>query len=192
MAIKELINQVIGQLTGDGADAQKDVLRKAISEAETMQEQLIQANGEAKTRKEKVREAEAKISELNDQIEKLNNITPELEQYKKKAAELDNYKQQQYEQRLTQWTEKAKVFDVKETDKAFEKMSKAKAKFTFPADDKTPLTDEQIDANLKAYDLLDMAGFFTVTDDDKGGGFPRPGNQGNEGSGNPYANKLKK
>lgn len=171
MAIKDKLTQVITQLSGDNADALKTLLREAIAEFDTVYETLTQANNESKTRKEKIKELEKQIEAKDEQLEKFNNLNPELDRLKKVEAEHLSYKKEQYDKRLSEWTEKAKVFAIPETDKRFDKINKAKDQFVFPADEKSALTDEQLAANLKAYNLLDMAGYFST---EGGGNDPIP------------------
>jgi chromosome segregation ATPase len=172
MAIRDRINTVISQLTGDNAEALKAELRQALTEADNMNEALIQANGEAKTRKEKLRESEAKVAELNENIEKFNNITPELARLKKVETDFLAEKKAGFDNRLTAWNDKAKVFGIDKTNKLFEKVEKIKADFIFGSDE-VPLNDEQLTANERAYALLDKAGYF-ATDEGGGKGFDRP------------------
>jgi predicted RNase H-like nuclease (RuvC/YqgF family) len=175
MAIKEKLNHIISQLTGDNADALKQELREAILEADNITEALTQANAESKARKEKLRTIESELNDVKEALDKTKSLTPELETYKKKAADYDAYLSQQRQTRLADWNKKASIFNTKETDKLHGKLQAVKDKFVFAPDDKTELTDEQVSANMRAYELLEVAGFFKAEDDNKGG-FPRPAN----------------
>jgi len=166
MAIRDRLNKIISQLTGDNAEALKTELREAISEAETMNEALLQANNESRTRKEKLREKDAELTEWKEKAESLTNLNPELDRLKKVEAEFNTHKQTIFDSKLNTWKSKAEIFAVPETDKRFAKVVKIKDQFTFPADDKSQLTAEQIDANLKAFNMLEIAGYFDGVDND--------------------------
>ena len=174
MALKEKLNQVISQLTGDNADALKQVLREAISEADTMQESLTQANGEAKSRKDKLREEQAISADLKEQIEKLNNLNPELDRLKGVEVKYNAIKEEGFKAKSNDWQKKAEIFAIPETDKRYAKVQEAKADFHFPADDKSALTEEQLSANIKAFNIFDKAGYFNNPDGDKPTTTPRP------------------
>jgi chromosome segregation ATPase len=166
MALRERLNKIISQLTGDNAEALKTELREAITEAETITESLMQANNESKTRKEKIRALETELSDTKEKVEGFTNLNPELERLKKVEAEFNTHKQTIFDSKLNTWKSKAEIFAVPETDKRFAKVVKIKDQFTFPADDKSQLTAEQIDANLKAFNMLEIAGYFDGVDND--------------------------
>jgi DNA repair exonuclease SbcCD ATPase subunit len=177
MTLKEKLNNLISQLTGDNAEALKQSLRECISDADTMSEALLQANNESKSRKEKLRTLESEMSDLKEQSEKLKNNEPELTRLKGIETEYLNSKKAGFEKRHADWMEKQKKLKVEETDPQFDKIEKVKGQFVY-ADDKTQLTDEQLAANEKAYSLLSDINFF-AEDNSKAEAFPRAGGGNN-------------
>jgi hypothetical protein len=174
--VKELIDDVISQLTGDGADALKEKLREAKVQFGRVEESLSDANKESKNRKEEIRELKAKQESFDSEIEKYKNLNPELDRLKAIEAKYNAKLQKDYTGKANTWKGKAEIFAIPETDNRHAKIAKVKDKFIFPADDKTALTDEQIDANLRAYDLLEMAGYFE-TDNNLQPALPHPVNR---------------
>ena len=174
MAISEKIKKVIGQLTGDGADAQRSLLNEILGEVDTLLTAQEAANGEAQRRRKANEKYEAQIAELNDKLEQFANINTELDRLKKVEADYLADKKKGYDNRLNEWKAKAEIFAIDETDRRFDKISKIRADFHFPADEKSELTPEQVDANLKAYELLSKANYFEQADTDKSDPPPRP------------------
>jgi hypothetical protein len=177
MANQELqskIKALISQQTGDTADSNKEALRQILVLADNMDEAISQRNAENQSRRLKNEELEKQISAKDEEIKQLNNTQPELTRLKALEAEYLAAKKQGFDKRLADWNKKAEIFKVDNTHKLFDKIEKAKDKFVFPVDDKTPLTDEQLAANETAYAIFETTGYFQ-TDDKQIPALPRPG-----------------
>ena len=174
MGVSEKIKKLSGQLTGEGADAQKSLLNEILGEVESLLTAHESANNEAARRRKANEKYEAEVADLKEQIEKFNAINPELDRLKGVEVKYNAIKEEGFKAKSNDWQKKAEIFAIPETDKRYAKVQEAKADFHFPADDKSALSEEQLSANIKAFNIFDKAGYFNNPDGDKPTMTPRP------------------
>lgn len=160
MALKEILDKIQGKLPTDIGEEITALLADAKREATTVLSDLSSANNESKTRKEKIRELEAEKDALNQEISKLstNDNKVEIERLKAIETEFTAHKQELDNKVIADWKAKSEIFNIKETDKRFEKISKIKDRFTLSDE----ITVDQARKNLDAYNLLSDAGALDV------------------------------
>lgn len=160
MALKEILDKIQGKLPTDIGEDITALLADAKREATTVLSDLSSANSESKTRKEKIRELEAEKDTLNQEISKLstNDNKAELERLKAIETEFTAHKQELDNKTIAEWKAISEIFNIKDTDKRFPKISKIKDRFVL-ADE---LTIDQARENMKNYALLTDAGAFEV------------------------------
>lgn len=161
MAIKEILQRVIAQLSGDNAEALKAELRQGLIEVDTILESKQQSDGESKSRKEKLRQAEADLLKANEEIEKLKGNQAEFDRLKAVETEYLTHKKTIADTQLADWKNKQAKLQVDKTHKDYDRFTKLASRFSFIEDGKE-LTEAQISDNLKQYSLLEDAGFFGV------------------------------
>ena len=160
MAIKETLQAIASKLTEEQSEL-KAQIAGAIREADNIIDDLKSANAESKQRKEKIRELQSELDGKQDFTETEKSLKAEIERLKKIETEYTALQTAEQTKVITQWSEKAKAFDVEKTHKAYEKLTKLKEKFAFP--------DGEVDyqtakANLEKFELLESAGAFDVAD----------------------------
>lgn len=168
MAISDKIRRVIKELPSEGTESQRALLDEILNEARELINAQESANEENARRRKANERLNAEVAELKEQLEKANNLNPELEELREIKGKYEAKIKQEYDVKLSEWNKKAEIFAIPETDRRHANIQAAKEQFVFPADEKATLTDEQLSANLKAYNLLDMAGYFK----DEGTGNP--------------------
>jgi len=179
MAIKETLQKVIAQLSGDNAEALKQELRQVLTEVDTLTESKLQVDGESKNRKERLRALESELQTAKEDLEKAKASEPELQRLKLVETEYKTHKQSIYQTKLNDWKTKQEKLKVKETDKNYDKYTKLLSKFNIFEEGKE-LTDEQLTNNLNQYALLEEAGIFTEVQTGKPSpaGIPAKGAEG--------------
>jgi len=179
MAIKDIINKVISQITGDNADALKVELRQALTEVNDLWEAKQQVDNECKKRREKNTTLETELQTAKEELEKAKASEPELQRLKLVETEYNTHKQSIYQTKLNDWKTKQEKLKVKETDKNYDKYTKLLSKFNIFEEGKE-LTDEQLTNNLNQYALLEEAGIFTEVQTGKPSpaGIPAKGAEG--------------
>ena len=168
MAIKETLQAIASKLTEEQSEL-KAQIAGAIREADNIIDDLKSANAESKQRKEKIRELQSELDGKQDFTETEKSLKAEIERLKKIETEYTTLQTAEQTKVISQWSEKAKAFDVEKTHKAYEKLTKLKEKFSFP--------DGEIDyqtakANLEKFELLESAGAFDVAESRTPNGTP--------------------
>lgn len=162
MKIKELIDRVRSKLSSEELEQVNSLLSEiARAEAEILADRSA-ANEESKNRKNKIRELETTIEEINGKLEAANNTiadnetkTKELEEYKTKweSAKIEREKNN-----LEKWNKLKTRFDVKETDSNYDKVQKLKSYYVFDEE----ITPEQIQKNLELMKRDEDLGLFST------------------------------
>jgi hypothetical protein len=173
MAIKDIINSVISKLDGDNADALKQELRQALIEVDTLQEAKTQADGESKSRKEKIRALESELASSKDTAEKMTELEKEVSRLRTIETDYQSHKQTIFETRLNDWKAKQAKLTVPETDKNHARFKDLLADFKVYEEGKE-LTESDIAGNLDKFQVLEKAGLFSSSGDDKTITPPRP------------------
>lgn len=163
MAITDLLNKLANLLPEDSGEA-KALLADAKREAQTIIDDLKSANGESKARKEQIRELKAELESKEDFTTTESKLKAEIESLRKVKAEYDAFRQAEDEKIVNMWLEKAKVFDIPETDKRHATIQALRPKFTFAEGD-AKIGVEQAKANLEKLDLLETTGVFVIPKD---------------------------
>jgi len=147
------------------------LLADAKREATTVLSDLSSANNESKTRKEKIRELESELETKKSEINALssNDNKAELDRLKSIEAEYEAHKTELDNKTIAEWKSISEIFNIKDTDKRYPKISKIKDRFVLSDE----ITVEQARKNLDAYNLLTDAGAFEVeSTTDTGGRAP--------------------
>lgn len=194
MALKDILNKIAAQVSGDNADAIKTLANEAISEANTMQRALSDANEESRERKEKLKQAQSDLETKQAEIETLKKANPDVEALKAKAAKYDEVVKAAETEKRTAWQKKAEIFAIKDTEKLHGKVQAIKDKFRHAPEGKE-LSIEDIEYNMSIYDALDSAKYFEA-DSNANTGLPRSDNgnpaQGFQNSGDAVMATMKK
>lgn len=158
MPIKEILDRIKSTLGADAPAEISALIADAVREAQDILDSLSAANKESASRKAKIRELETELEAKNSELEKASssNTKAELERLKKIEAEYLQHKQEEEQKLIQAWQEKAKIFEVKDTDPLYETVSKIKDKFVLDGD----ITPEIAQKNLAAMQLLETAGVF--------------------------------
>lgn len=162
MAITDLLNKLANLLPEDSGEA-KALLADAKREAQTIIDDLKSANGESKARKELIRELKAELESKEDFTHTESKLKAEIESLRKVKAEYDAFRKAEDEKIVNMWLEKAKVFDVPETDKRHATIQSLRPKFHFAEGD-NQVTVEQAKANLEKLELLELSGALVIPD----------------------------
>ena len=159
MNIKETLAKVKTLLGADAPAEVTSLLADAERQANDVLDTLSSANKESASRKARIRELEASLSDNEEQIKVLSNSTDkaEMDRLRKIESDYTAHQKAQQDKLISDWNEKAKVFSVDKTDPLFEKVSKLKDKFTLEGE----ITPEIAQKNMDAYSLLETAGVFT-------------------------------
>lgn len=163
MAITDLLNKLANLLPEDSGEA-KALLADAKREAQTIIDDLKSANGESKARKELIRELKAELESKEDFTHTESKLKAEIESLRKVKAEYDAFRKAEDEKIVNMWLEKAKVFDVPETDKRHATIQSLRPKFHFAEGD-NQVSVEQAKANLEKLELLETTGVFEIPKD---------------------------
>jgi predicted nuclease with TOPRIM domain len=188
MAITDLLNKLANLLPEDSGEA-KALLADAKREAQTIIDDLKSANGESKARKEQIRELKAELESKEDFTQTESKLKAEIEQLKKVKAEYDAFKKAEDEKIVNMWLEKAKLFDVPETDKRHAKIQAIRPKFHFAEGD-NQVSVEQAKANLDKLELLEASGALSIPDEHTPNATP-PAPDQRPAPVNPFAGKFK-
>jgi DNA repair exonuclease SbcCD ATPase subunit len=162
MAITDLLNKLANLLPEDSGEA-KALLADAKREAQTIIDDLKSANGESKARKELIRELKAELESKEDFTHTESKLKAEIESLRKVKAEYDAFRKAEDEKIVNMWLEKAKVFDVPETDKRHATIQSLRPKFHFAEGD-NQVSVEQAKANLEKLELLELSGALVIPD----------------------------
>ena len=170
MALKEILDKIQGKLPTDIGEEIISLLADAKREATTVLSDLSSANNESKTRKEKIRELESELETKKSEINALssNDNKAELDRLKSIEAEYEAHKTELDNKTIAEWKSISEIFNIKDTDKRYPKISKIKDRFVLSDE----ITVEQARKNLDAYSLLTDAGAFDVESTDTGGKAP--------------------
>lgn len=160
MGLKETLDKVKLSIGADNAEANA-LVADAIREASDVLDSLSSANRESAGRKTKIRELEAELETVKTDLDaaKKNDIQPEIDRLKKIEAEFQEHKKNQAQALRDSWAEKAKRFDVAETDARHGKITKLREQFAW-ADEGKELEIDAVQANLKAFTIAELAGMF--------------------------------
>ena len=162
MAILDTLRKIADLLPEDSGEA-KALLADARREAKTIVDELHDANAESKSRKETIRQLKSELESKEDFTQTESKLKAEIEQLKKVKAEYDAFKKAEDEKIVNMWLEKAKVFDVPETDKRHATIQSLRPKFHFAEGD-NQVTVEQAKANLASLELLELSGALVIPD----------------------------
>lgn len=187
MAITDLLNKLANLLPEDSGEA-KALLADAKREAQTIIDDLKSANGESKARKEQIRELKAELESKEDFTATESKLKAEIERLCKVEAEYQDYLKAEDIKVVNAWTEKAKVFEVQEHDKRYERIQAVKADFAWAAEGKT-LTAAEAKSNLEKLGLLEKAGAFAMPETQTPN--TRPPDSERAKLANPFAGKFK-
>jgi len=175
MPIKEILDRIKSTLGADAPAEISALIADAVREAQDILDSLSAANKESATRKAKIRELETELEAKNSELEKASssNTKAELERLKKIEAEYLQHKQEEEQKLIQAWQEKAKIFEVKDTDPLYETVSKIKDKFVLDGE----ITPEIAQRNLSALQLLETAGVFNPPAKEPSGYAPAANNE---------------
>jgi len=178
MTIKEIVAQVRAKLPAEASAEIGTLLSEIEREGNTLLADRTAANHESSSRKEKIRELTANIETLNTEI---TTAKTDLETEKKNSEGLTQYKTKwetdkvkRDEANAAKWTERAKIFDLKETDDGYEQIGKVKVYYKFGEE----LTPDEITANLAKAAEHEALGLF------KDNKQPPPGTPGKQRTNN--------
>lgn len=182
MALKEILDRIKSKLPADAGEEINTLLADARREADTVLDDLRSANSESKSRKDKLRDQQNEIDTLKSDLEKfkVSSDSPEFKAMQKKASEYDALLEKQNAEAITEWTERAKVFALPETDPKRKKADAIKADFQFPEQ----MTPEVAKENLKAFKLAEKTGYFETPES-------RGTDYGHGSGGNPSPDQFK-
>lgn len=160
MAIRDKLNAILSQVTGDNADAIKTIVNEAVAELDTFEASKRKADNEAASRKQDLKEANDLIDRQKAELEKLQTTNPDTDGLKKKADAYDALLKKQNDEVIAKWTDVSKNLTVDKAHKNFDKIEKVKGRFVnLEGKDLTP---EQASKNLDVYNLLTDTGFFEI------------------------------
>jgi len=160
MAILDTLRKIADLLPEDSGEA-KALLADARREAKTIVDELHDANAESKSRKETIRQLKSDLESKEDFAQTESKLKAEIEQLKKVKAEYDAFRKAEDEKIVNMWLEKAKLFDIPETDKRHAKIQAIRPKFHFAEGD-NQVSVEQAKANLEKLELLETTGVFDI------------------------------
>jgi len=160
MAIKEILDRIKAKLGADDTEA-RALLADAEREVNDILDSKQSADKESKQRKEKIRDLESQLDAKTAEIEKLSSQDnkAELDRLRKVEAEYQTKLKTEDDALATAWADKAKVFELPETDKRHGKINALKGKFQFGTED-APLAIDAIKSNLEKFELLRETGIF--------------------------------
>ena len=160
MAIKQTLDKVKATLGADSSEALA-LLADAEREINDILAGLASANKESANRKDKIREQEAELETLKDQVTKLSAVDHKAELDRLRGVETEyNTKIKAEEDGLrSEWEKKANLFSIPETDKRYAQIQTLKSDFAFAEND-TPLGIDAIKNNMRLLDLLTKAKVF--------------------------------
>lgn len=189
MPIKEILDRIKTTLGADAPAEISALIADAVREAQDILDSLSAANKESASRKAKIRELEAELEAKNAELEKASssNTKAELERLKKIEAEYLAHKQEEEQKLIQAWQEKAKIFEVKDTDPLYETVSKIKDQFVLEGD----ITPEIAQKNLAAMQLLETAGVFNPPAKEASGYAPAANNEKPKSSDYTFGQELK-
>lgn len=160
MALKEILDKIQKGLHADADSNLRSMIADAIEEAST----VIESNGAKNRESERLRKQNEALQEAIEAKEneikalKSDDKSAEIERLKAIETEFTAHKQELDNKVIADWKAKSEIFNIKETDKRFEKISKIKDRFTLSDE----ITVDQARKNLDAYNLLSDAGAFDV------------------------------
>jgi len=163
MAILDTLRKIADLLPEDSGEA-KALLADARREAKTIVDELHDANAESKSRKETIRQLKSELESKEDFAHTESKLKAEIESLRKVKAEYDAFRQAEDEKIVNMWLEKAKVFDIPETDKRHAMIQALRPKFTFAEGD-AKIGVDQAKANLEKLELLETTGVFEIPKD---------------------------
>jgi chromosome segregation ATPase len=160
MAIKEILDRIKAKLGADDTEA-RALLADAEREVNDILDSKQSADKESKQRKEKIRDLESQLDAKTAEIEKLSSQDnkAELDRLRKVEAEYQTKLKTEDDALATAWADKAKVFELPETDKRHSKINALKGKFQFGTED-SPLAIDAIKSNMEKFELLRETGIF--------------------------------
>lgn len=149
MRIKDIIAQVRAKISSEELEKVNGLLSEIARAEDDILADRSAANNESKSRKEKIRELESNIEELNSKLEAASKQIAEFDNEKKELIEYktkwESEKTEREKVNLEKWNNIKAKFDIKETDPGFDKISKLKTYYHFGDE----LTPKQIEENLK-------------------------------------------
>lgn len=187
MAITDTLRKIADLLPEESGEA-KALLAEAKREVNSLYDDLKSANSESAKRKEVIRELKSELEGKADFGETENKLKAEIERLCKVEAEYQDYLKAEDIKVVNSWTEKAKVFEVQEHDKRYERIQAVKADFAWAAEGKT-LTAAEAKSNLEKLGLLEKAGAFAMPETQTPN--TRPPDSERAKLANPFAGKFK-
>ena len=162
MAILDTLRKIAELLPEDSGEA-KALLADARREAKTIVDELHDANAESKSRKETIRQLKSELESKEDFTQTESKLKAEIEQLKKVKAEFDALREAEDKKIVNTWMEKAKVFEIPDTDKRHATIQSLRPKFHFAEGD-NQVSVEQAKANLEKLELLELSGALVIPD----------------------------
>ena len=162
MAILDTLRKIADLLPEDSGEA-KALLADARREAKTIVDELHDANAESKSRKETIRQLKSELESKEDFTQTESKLKAEIEQLKKVKAEFDALREAEDKKIVNTWMEKAKVFEIPDTDKRHATIQSLRPKFHFAEGD-NQVSVEQAKANLEKLELLELSGALVIPD----------------------------
>ena len=162
MAILDTLRKIAELLPEDSGEA-KALLADARREAKTIVDELHDANAESKSRKETIRQLKSELESKEDFTQTKSKLKAEIEQLKKVKAEFDALREAEDKKIVNTWMEKAKVFEIPDTDKRHATIQSLRPKFHFAEGD-NQVSVEQAKANLEKLELLELSGALVIPD----------------------------
>lgn len=169
MAIKEIVAQVRAKLSPEELDKVSELLSSITREEVDLREDLTSANQESKSRKEKIRELQKQIDDKGDSKEdydtKIAKKDAEIKELNELKVKYEKFQADELKNTTDKFDKIVKGLTVKETDPEYETYQKVLGKLTL-ADKDTPLTSEQIKANLTIYEYAKEFGALKIDESD--------------------------
>lgn len=160
--IKDLLKQISDTVSNDDLPKISGFLDSIGRQVVTLISSNQGNRTESESWKGKFQESEAKVAELQGKVDSLSGSTAEIERLKTVEAEFNTYKERENAAKIAKWEEKAKDFDIPETDPRYTQIEKLKTRFKFEN-----VTASDAEANLNLFETLEDAGVFEVKKSDR-------------------------
>jgi len=170
MALKEILDKIQKGIPADADSNLRSLIADAVEEAS----HVIESNGAKNRESERLRKQNEALQEAIEAKEneikalKSDDKSAEIERLKAIETEFTAHKQELDNKTIAEWKSISEIFNIKDTDKRYPKISKIKDRFVLSDE----ITVEQARKNLDAYNLLTDAGAFEVESIDTGGKAP--------------------
>jgi len=169
--IKDLVAKIRTAVGAEVLPSISSYLATIDVQAETLISSNLAVREESIDRKKLLDSKEAELAGLQTQVNTIEGLNTKITELEGFETKYNGVIEKENTAKLAKWNEiKAKIV-VEKTDPAFEKMEKIKGKFNL---DDEP-TQEQITANINAFEIYTDAGYFETTEVQNG---RQPGGEG--------------